>query len=201
MNMNRPTYLRALAGKRFFSGITVMLLTALMVGCGFQLRGQVNVPEHLKRLQVEIADRDFRTPFERQLILTGIEVSPAARYSIRVLKRKQESEIQSFGGSDRASEYLLTTRIRYQLETQDGIPLFGPYELQQTRRYLRDPNNYTSSKSEEALLFEELDREVIATMIRRISAISESDLAEAEKVAEELREKQKQEQQAAAGDA
>ncbi len=194
MNMNRPTYLRthsaSPAGKRFFSGMIITLLTTMIVGCGFQLRGKVDVPQHLQRLHVQVGDRDFRTQLERQLALMGIETNAAARYRLHVLRKDQKTDISSFGGSDRSSEYKLTTKVRYQLETQDGMPLFGPYELQQARRYMRDPNNYSSSKSEEAQLYRELDQEIIADMIRRISAISQEDLTAAENHVREQQEKQ-----------
>ena len=195
MKMNWPTYLRtpsshSPAGKHLFSGILITLLTTMIVGCGFQLRGKLDVPQHLQRLQVQVGDRDFRTQLERQLSLMGIEENDAARYRLHVLRKDNKTDISSFGGSDRASEYKLTTKIRYQLETQDGITLFGPYELQQSRRYMRDPNNYSSSKSEEAQLYSELEQEIISSMIRRISAISQEDLTAAENQVREQREKQ-----------
>ncbi|MCX4026006.1 hypothetical protein H0A36_17970 [Endozoicomonas sp. SM1973] len=174
--------------------ITVMAAT-LMTGCGFQLRGLVEVAPLLSTLKVTTPDNysQFSRKLVHSLEANNISVSDQAPYTLKVLSNEQERKVASFSGNAQAAEYRVRLTNKYQLENRSGLVIIGPFKAQAERVFLHEPNNAAASASEERLITEELDKDIIRQIQLRLAALSNTDIenAEAEAEAKKLAEEKK----------
>ncbi|WP_163835452.1 LPS-assembly lipoprotein LptE [Spartinivicinus ruber] len=174
--------------------ITVMAAT-LVTGCGFQLRGLVEVAPLLSTLKVSTPDNfsQFSRKLVRSLESNNINISDQAPYTLKVLKHERDRKVASFAGNAQAAEYRVRLSSQYQLENRNGLVIIGPFKANSERVFLHEPNNAAASASEERLITEELDKDIIRQIQQRLAALSNADIenAEAEAEAKKLAEEQK----------
>ena len=174
--------------------LTVMA-TTLIAGCGFQLRGVVDVAPLLSTLKVKTPDtyNQFSRKLVHSLETNNINVSEQANFVLNVLKNDESRKIASFTGNAQAAEYKVRLVSQFQLENRSGLVIIGPLKAQAERVFLHEPNNATASASEERLIVEELNQDIIRQIQQRIAALSNTDIenAEAEAEAKKLAEEQK----------
>ena len=172
--------------------LPLLLITSLLTACGFQLRGQMDIASELSELSVTGPDRVFVRELRKALSLTGISINDNAPYHLVVTRIKQDTG-QRTHSSAGSYEQLLTLKVTYQLETDDGLKLFTPMELSNERYFTRNQNQSNASSNEERIIFNELRQDIINTTVRRVAAMSGDSLRQE---AERVRKIRKKEQEA-----
>ena len=172
--------------------LPLLLITSLLTACGFQLRGQMDIASELSELSVTGPDRVFVRELRKALSLTGISINDDAPYHLVVTRIKQDTG-QRTHSSAGSYEQLLTLKVTYQLETDDGLKLFTPMELSNERYFTRNQNQSNASSNEERIIFNELRQDIINTTVRRVAAMSGDSLRQE---AERVRKIRKKEQEA-----
>lgn len=174
--------------------LLIVITTVLIVSCGFQLRGVVSIAPLLSTLKVTTPDNysQFSRKLVRSLETNNIKVSDKAVYTLKVLKNEQSQKVASFAGNAQAAEYKVRLTSQFQLENGSGLIIVGPLKAQAERVFLHEPNNATASASEERLIVEELNQDIIRQIQLRLAALSNTDIenAEAEAEAKKLAEEQ-----------
>lgn len=156
--------------------VVLVLLAAMVAGCGFRLREEVALPEALARVRIDSPDpygaleRDLAAALER----AGADVveDPAGVAVLRIPVDAMATEPLSVSEAARVQEYLV--RYRVELEAVDAenavlLPL-APIEL--TRDYSFDETQALGAAAEEELLRKELRREMVQQVLRRIERIA-----------------------------
>ena len=162
--------------------LPLLLITSLLTACGFHLRGNLNVASEVSQIAVSGNDRAYVRDLTRSLDKNGIQVSELAPYRLRVLDIRQESSGQNRSATG-TYERQLTLRIIYQLETDDGLPLFLPVEMNNERYITLNQNQSNAAQSEMNLTFKEMRQDMIYNTVRRTAGISGEKLeAEVERV-------------------
>lgn len=152
-----------------------VLLAALLAGCGFELRDEVELPSALARVRIDTPDpfgpleRDLAAALER----AGAQIvdDAAGVAVVRIPLDALATEPLSVSEAARVQEYLV--RYRVELEVLDAangvlIPL-APIEL--TRDYSYDETQALGAAAEEELLRKELRREMVQQLLRRIERV------------------------------
>ena len=167
----------------------LVLFTSLLTACGFQLRGQMDIASELSELSVSGPDRVFVRDLRRALTLSGISMNDHAPYRLVITRINQDSgqRSQSSAGS---YERLLTLRVTYRLETDDGLKLFTPMELSNERFFTQNQNQSNASSNEERIIFNELRQDIISSTVRRVAAMSGDALRQEAERAWEVRRKE-----------
>ncbi|MGI0117840.1 LPS assembly lipoprotein LptE [Zooshikella sp. RANM57] len=197
--------MRSLSKRLFMSPIiklaTLLSVVMLLTACGFKLRGMVDVASHLQQLSVQTSDNYgvFTRRLNRTLESNDIKIIASAPYVLRITENQDENKIASFTGNAQAAQYRLIKQVKFQLENSEGLLLIGPFEAMSERVYLYSSSNKTASDSEERLIREELERDIITQITQRLQAMTNEqiDVAEAEarkKQAEAEKAKQLEEQ-------
>ena len=155
----------------------LMALVLLLAGCGFQLRGQMDIAPELKTLALTNTDRVFNQDLIMVLETNGITVSDAADYRLRILSLERENKEITLSGGGIVSDYELTGTLTWGLETAGGLALFPAKEIRMSRTYQYSYNNATASRSEEDLIWSELTQDLAINLMRQVSAISSQQLA------------------------
>lgn len=155
--------------------VVVGVLTAVVVGCGFQLRGQLVLPERLQTLRIEASDRT--TPFMQALVgqlrANGVAVVDANQADASVLYIERERlrrQALTISQDAQVREYVLHLDVAYSLEDPAGELVVDTQALRLSREYQFDAQAILGGRREEEFLGEDLSRAMAAQLMRRLSA-------------------------------
>lgn len=156
---------------------SIALLLALgLSACGFHLRDALVLPADIG--QVRVTARDPYSPLaqslERALARAGAQIAePDARGRMSTLAIRSEHwastplSIDQFG---RAQEYTLRYAVVFALVDASGDEIVPQQAVELARDYISVPTDLTGTDTEAELLGRELQREMTASILRRIDA-------------------------------
>ncbi len=159
--------------RRFQTVWAALLCAALLPGCGFQLRGEYNVPftrvfvagagtsQVAKRLQRELTNSPTR--------LTA--AAKDAEAQLNIVEEKRDRLILSLSGAGRVREYQLKLTVRYQLVESKGAVAIPTSEIQLQRILTYDDSQVIAKQQEEAMLYQDMERDAAGQILRRMTAI------------------------------
>lgn len=159
--------------------IFIVVLTALLAACGFQLRGEARLPDFMDRTFLAAADDS--TLFVRELGLlleaNGVErvdqSNPEAA-TLRIESQHMSRQPLSVSGRARVREYLLVFEVSWRLENPAGEVVLERDRLRITRDYSFDENEILAAQREEEFLRDDLSRSMANRLIRRLEALVRS---------------------------
>ncbi len=172
MSLNRP--------RRLLTA-TLLGITLVLSGCGFQLRGTgggalENV--ELRELRLSAIDNLGQTHQEVRDMLrsSGVRLSASAPYHLQLLGEQNERSAVSYTTRASPAEFQLTSRLSYQILDRQGRALVGPETLEAQRALVRDRDNVVAGSEEEELLRQEMRRDLSRQLLLRLSSLSSREL-------------------------
>lgn len=157
--------------------ITVLGLAFLMTACGFHLRGTGTTQMALTELN--FAARDALSPLSKDvkqsLINNKVAISSSAPFTLYLGLEEDSRRTASFTAGTRSAEYTLTTALNYELRS-GNLPALIQDSVAVQRSYAYNQNNVTGSGQEEALLRQEMRRELVMQLMMRLQAITPTQL-------------------------
>lgn len=153
----------------------ILLLTgvSLLAGCGFHLRGNIDLPTGLARVYVAGADRDLVDRISDGLAKSGAEVTDSAHgVAIIVLSESRfERAVLTTDANGRATAYVLHYRVVFGVTAGDGSKLQAAESISLQRAYDYDPNQELQAEQEVRFLKTEMRREAVLRMLRRLGRL------------------------------
>ncbi|WP_337244932.1 LPS assembly lipoprotein LptE [Luteimonas sp. gir] len=168
MSILRPVSLRLAAVA------TVLALT--LSACGFHLRNALTLPAELGPVDIVSSDPYSRLArsVERALAAAGAQIAEQDAVDVAVLDIRSErwaSLPASLDAQGRAQEYTLRYAVVFSMRDADGRDIVPQQAIELARDYLALPTDSIGADSERELLSRELEREMTASIIRRIDAV------------------------------
>lgn len=167
--------------RAFIYTFSILTLLASLAGCGFHLRGQVQVPEQLRELGVSGAapHSDLGVALRNALRANGIRVlmreEKRGRSLLQVLSYHTDRRVLSVSAaSGKAREYELFSRLVFRVVDGQGAPIIGDTTLTQIRDYSFDETDVLARSAEEAQLRVEMRRDLIQGVLRRLQAAGQA---------------------------
>lgn len=184
-------------GHRFVA-LAAVGIAILLTGCGFHLRGAVELPESMQRTYLQGVPPDSALAAEIAAVLesSGGEVVGRLADATAILQVGQEEtdrRIASVDSSGKAREYALRYSLPFTLLNPAGDVVLRR-SVQTTRSYNFDPANVLGAGTEEAVLVREMRGFAVRQMLRQVR------MAAAEGLQPEAREGTPAAEPAAAGD-
>jgi LPS-assembly lipoprotein len=156
--------------------LACLLIAALALdACGFHLQGRTPLPAALATTRV-IADddqTDFVQGLRRALIFSGsklTEQSERATGVVHIHKDEVTQKIISVSVKNIPREYEVTYTVEFSVEGVSG-ELLPSQKVSITRDYSFDETKLLAKENEEAILREGMARDLVAIVMRRLSAI------------------------------
>ncbi len=145
-----------------------LLATALLSGCGFQLRGVTEIPPELSPLFVQAA-RNSRTANAVKATLhangVALAASPAeARTIVRIIREEEDSRVTAVNSQGKVIGTELQLAVTFEAVGSDGEGLAERQVIKLAREYV-NPEVEVIGKSEEAYLIRQDMREDMADRI------------------------------------
>lgn len=153
----------------------ILACTILFAGCGFHLRGAIDLPEDLQQVAVLGVPStgalavDIRNALERA---GGKMVDSAgAADSLLVISRDSvEQTVLSVNSSGQASEYQLHYQLGYRLESNDNQVLVPEQTVSLYRQYEYNPSTVLAKSDQQAELTQQMRRSAINQMLNQLAA-------------------------------
>ena len=156
----------------------LILAAALLLGaCGFQLRGTGGGEAFaLRELDLRAEDRygDAARQLRTLLESSGVRVHPGAPYQLVLLEEEIGQRTASFTSGARSAEYELTAALDYQIRSRQHPLLENRLETQKVVAH--DQNNLIGSEQERQLQLEEMRRDLLQQLVRRLQALTPAEL-------------------------
>ena len=155
--------------------VLTLLLIATLNGCGFQLRGNYQLPETLQAVSLQShVSKELSEHMEQRFIHSGIQVSKAEQpVVVRLLSDKLERRTLSLFESGQVAEYELLYQVNYQLFNNEKLLLERTFK--RAGEYQDDPNFVLAKTREREMLVDEMRAEASRLILQQIiSEMSES---------------------------
>lgn len=158
-----------------------MLMLAIVVGCGFKLRGAISVNLPFKTVYVSgVPDTSpFAQVLKAQLRANGIGVVPEeykdkAEVILRVLGDQNTKTVLAINPSGLAREYRLNYRLGFKVDSGSGIELYPATTIDLTRDISFNPQTaqeVLSKEQEDAMLIRDMQNDAAIQVMQRLSTI------------------------------
>ncbi len=152
----------------------VLTLALLVTACGFQLRGSYTLPYESLYLAVP----------DYSLIGAGLKRAIRASGSTRLADSRADAEatflptaearepvILSLSSAGRVREKRLRYRYGYRVIDDKGRDLVLPNTIELTRDLTYDDSNVLSKEQEEVLLWQDMEKDLVQQLMRRLAAV------------------------------
>lgn len=148
--------------------VLTLLLIATLNGCGFQLRGDYQLPETLQSVSLQSqVSQELSVHMEQRFIHSGIPVTKAEQpVVVRLLSDKLERRTLSLFESGQVAEYELLYQVNYQLFNNEKLRLERTVEV--ARDYQDDPNFALAKTREREMLVDEMRAEASRLILQQI---------------------------------
>jgi len=148
-----------------------LIPVALAAGCGFQLRRHEGLP--FASLYIDapagstVAQR-LRSMLASDETTKLTETAGEAEAVLRITEETHNRSILTLTGGGRVSEYLLSLKISYVVNAQDGRVLVAPEHFELNRSMTFDDSLLLAKSAEEQLLFRDMDSNAALRIVRRM---------------------------------
>lgn len=160
--------------RAFFRSVPFFALV-LLAACGFHLRGSIDIPYTRLYIASPEVSTSLGAALRRQIrahqpdIL--VETGKDADAIFRQVSTQREREITVLNADGRAREYQLRLFYSFRVETPAGQPLMPVSSILLTREIIYDDNQVLSKAQEEGLLWQDMERDLIQQIMRRLASM------------------------------
>ncbi len=156
---------------RYLSWFPLLLALTLLPGCGFQLRGVVDLPSSISPIQIQgLGEYDgLRIELSQMLHGNGIQVNKeraSARSILQIRNHQSERRVLSVDGNAKVAEYELHETIQFSLIDTQGELLVTEQKVSVLRNYINTEDQVLGKQQEEEVLRQEMRRDLAGRVIR-----------------------------------
>lgn len=152
---------------------TAICSGALLTGCGFALRGSYELP--YKSVFVTSGSNSvIAGQIRRELIDSNTRLAVAAKdadAALTIIEERRDRQILSLSGAGRVREFELRLNVSYQFVDGKGQVIIPTSEIQLKRTFSYDDTRVIAKQQEEAMLFQDMERDASGQILRRMIAI------------------------------
>lgn len=153
---------------------TLLLTAAILSACGFQLRGSSSLP--FNTLWIGTAENNQLGNTLKRYVRAGTSTRIAtdpkqAEALFDLLTESREKEIISLNSAGRVREYVLRYRVGFRVHDGRGRDFIASSEIVLKREIAFNESAILANESEEALLYRDMQNDVVQQILRRLAAI------------------------------
>lgn len=150
----------------------LMLLVTSLVACGFHLRGAADVS--FSSIFIQGNPLVISKKLVKSLNTNGVKVLPSAEGAellLEMIGEESEKRILSLAGRGTVNEFELYYRVHYRTKSA-GSELWSQAQTVEARRdFTYDDANLLAKQGEEKRLNENMQQDVLSSLMRRLSSL------------------------------
>lgn len=168
----------------------VIVASALLAGCGFQLRDDALLPSALQPIYIGggAGNGALAQGVRYQLTNANTVVTPRAaeaNYHLLLLNEDQERRIVSLDRRGLAAEYGITSKLHFELRDKRGQRVLGPETLTQRRTITNNPDNALTTSQDLEIVRTEMNQALATQVVRRLGAFAKHQMHAVEAATQE----------------
>ena len=105
-------------------------------------------------------------------MITDVRQIDQAEVILDVLQSQREKTVVALNASGQVREFQLRIRIKFKLRSAKGTDLIAPTEIVQQRDISFNESAVLAKESEEALLYRDMQSDIVQQIMRRLAAIT-----------------------------
>jgi LPS-assembly lipoprotein len=152
--------------------LLILMAALTLSACGFHLRGAADLP--FKTIYLDLPRHSpLGVELTRYLKVNHAEVvstQAEAEVILQVLADTREKKILTLTTSGQVSQYSLYQRFTFQVKDKQGMVEIAPATIVLKRDITYDSNAELAKQAEEALLYRDMQSDLVQQIIRRLSA-------------------------------
>jgi len=159
------------------SWVAALVVTSLLAGCGFKLRGSqdyafssIAIGPNPGGAVVQELRRSFGGAVQ---VLAADVPQTQAQVLLKVLGEQREKVVVGVNSSGQVREFQLRLRVRFRLDTPQGRELIEDNEIVQQRDISYSETAALAKETEEALLFRDMQSDIAQQIQRRLAAVKQ----------------------------
>lgn len=154
--------------------LTVLLIIIFITGCGFKLRGMVDMPAWLNNIGISVksAHQELVPLLRENFQSWGVKTTDdptQADYLLIIESDASQQQITSVSASTTPRQYLLTYTVVYSLLKRNGVPVVTSNIVSISRQLTVNNDRILGSDAEESMIYTEMRREAVMQIINRLS--------------------------------
>ena len=158
-----------------FVSLVLIYSVMLLSGCGFHLRGSIELPAELTEVALEGTrpNGELGVAVRNGFARVGGQVVDSGSSANSVLVISQDSysrRVLSVDSIGQANEYELRYTVGFRLDDLDGANRVVQQSISLRRQYRFDPDLTLAKADEEARLVREMRQDAVRQMLRRLKA-------------------------------
>ncbi len=156
-----------------FACITLLATSLLLTACGFQLRGSYALP--FDSIYIALPETGEMYAQLKRSIMAGSTVSVVSeqkdgQVTLQILGDQQVKDILSLSAAGRAREYQLVRTLTFRVVDSKGHEWVPQGHIVARRDISFNDDLVLSKESEEALLWRDIQNDLVQQLLRRLSA-------------------------------
>lgn len=153
----------------------LMLSVLLMTACGFHLRGASLFP--FKTIYVAGSESTplgtaLRRNLQGQENTKLVDSEAAAEVVLQIMSERPEKVILSLTVQGLVREYTLNSYVTFEVRNSYGKLFLPPTTIKLSRVITYNENVVLSKAAEEAMLFKDMQSDIVQQMVRRLSVLN-----------------------------
>jgi len=155
--------------------LSIAMLAAL-AGCGFHLRGNINLSSSLSRVRVTSSDPGgpLKANIEDTLRRSGatIEVNPGDGIAeIKMTGVASSTNVGSVGTNARVNEFVMVYHVDLEITDGQGKVILPKQPIELNRRFTFDQTQAIATGAEQEQIQREMVRDVTQAIVRKIDVL------------------------------
>ncbi|GJL81043.1 MAG: LPS-assembly lipoprotein LptE [marine bacterium B5-7] len=153
--------------------LTILSAALLLQGCGFHLRGKVELAPELASVYVDGPDPDLVADLEDALDFSGAEIVSSADVSTSVvlIDSRYERDVRTLDNRGIATGYILRYNARFGVLSPEGEKRFQSDIIRLRRNFDYDATQALQKEVEEEFLKEDMREQIIQRVMRQLSTL------------------------------
>lgn len=153
--------------------VLVSLLALLMTACGFQLRGSYSLP--FDSLYINLPEtNELRAVLKRNITASTqtrmADDAKSAQAILTITGDRQMKDILSLNSAGRVREFQLVRTVDFRIYDAANRDLIPPGQIVLRRDISFNDTQVLSKESEEALLWRDIQEDLVQQLLRRLAA-------------------------------
>lgn len=156
--------------------IAALGLLLLLGGCGFQLRGEADLPQEMSKTQI-VVDDQYSTLARRVMTMlqqNGVQFVDGAQATaiLEIPENRVVTNVLTIGNNARVQEYRISHTVKFRLIDAEGNEMLPMQTLVQTREISFDEQAILATSREQEYLKEDLAENLARLLVTRLESIS-----------------------------
>ena len=148
--------------------LTVLISLVMLASCGYKLRGAVDLPESMKKINIVGASTSLMTEFRKSIISsegTIVDSGQEAGLTIKIVKERMDKRVLSLSSRGKSTEFELNYVVIYELQDPGGKLVIPEQTIEIIKDYFNDQRDVVAKSIEEGVIRNEIYRQAVRRIV------------------------------------